>query len=73
MNDHELIMLSAVRYSLGRMTYIVKVTVDYILDNLDGTSDKFRHNLRRDIEECKDYGMDCDKKKWMKLLDNIEI
>lgn len=31
MTDYEHIVISAVRYALGRMTYIVEITVNYIM------------------------------------------
>ena len=31
MTDYEHIVISAVRYALGRMTYIVELTVNYVL------------------------------------------
>lgn len=34
MTDYEQIIISAERYALGRMTYIVEITVNYILEEL---------------------------------------
>ena len=31
MSDYEQIVISAVRYALGRCTYIVDLTVDYVI------------------------------------------
>lgn len=31
MTDYEHIIISAVRYALGRMTYMVELTVNYVL------------------------------------------
>lgn len=35
MEDYEHIVISAVRYALGRMTYIVGITVNYILNEIE--------------------------------------
>lgn len=74
MTDYEHIVISAERYALGRMTYIVELTVNYILQEIeDGKlSDRCLDIIRKDIKEAKDYGMDCDKQQWLKLLNRIE-
>lgn len=74
MSDYEHIVISAERYALGRMTYIVELTVNYILQEIedDKLSDKCLGQIRLDIKEAKDYGMECDKKQWLKLLERIE-
>lgn len=35
MTDYEHIVISAVRYALGRMTYIVSLTVDYVSKEME--------------------------------------
>lgn len=74
MSDYEQMIVSAERYALGRMTYIVEITVNYILQEIedDKLSDRCLSQIRDDIKEAKDYGMECDKKQWLKLLDRIE-
>ena len=74
MTDYEQIVISAERYALGRMTYIVELTVNYILQEIeeDKLSDSCLNVIRNDIKEAKDYGMECDKKQWLKLLNRIE-
>lgn len=74
MNDYEHIVISAERYALGRMTYIVELTVNYILQEIeeDKLSDQCLSIIRNDIKEAKSYGMDCDKAHWLKLLNRIE-
>ena len=74
MSDYEHIIISAVRYALGRMTYIVELTVNYILEEIenDQLSDSCLDVIRRDIKEAQNYGMDCDKAHWIKLLNRIE-
>lgn len=74
MTDYEHIVISAVRYALGRMTYIVELTVNYILQEIeeDKLSDSCLDVIRNDIKEAKDYGMKCDRVQWLKLLNRIE-
>ena len=74
MTDYEHIVISAERYALGRKTYIVELTVNYILQEIEQNklSDSCLNVIRKDIKEAKDYGMDCDKEMWIKLLNRIE-
>lgn len=70
MKDSEVILLSAIRYALGRSTYIVGLTVDYVMrQDLSGTCKAL---VIIDIKNCRDYGMDIDKDEWMRLLDFLE-
>ncbi len=74
MTDYEHIVISAVRYALGRMTYIVELTVNYILQEIedDKLSDSCLNIIRRDIKETKNLGMECDREQWLKLFNRIE-
>lgn len=74
MTDYEQMIVSAERYALGRMTYIVEVTVNYILQEIedDKLSDSCLDVIAEDLRSARSYGMECDKKLWMKLLDRIE-
>lgn len=74
MTDYEQIIISAERYALGRMTYIVETTVKYILQEIedDKLSDQCLAIIRNDIKSAKDYGMEQDKQQWLKLLKRIE-
>lgn len=74
MEDYEHIVISAERYALGRMTYIVELTVNYIMQEIedDKLSDQCLEIMRNDIKKAKNYGMQCDKEQWMKLLKRIE-
>lgn len=74
MSDYEHIVISAVRYALGRMTYIVELTVNYVLKDIEENklSDQCLIIIRNDINSTKDYGMECDKENWMKLLEILK-
>ena len=77
-DDLSMILVSAERYALGRRTYIVNWTCEFIEDNLALLTDKDRQVMIRDLENPISYGDECDEKKWKKLLivlkgaDNIE-
>lgn len=73
MTDYENIIISAVRYSLGRMTYIVNLTVNYVLKDIEENklSKKCLYIIKKDIENANDLGMECDKKDWERLLNKI--
>lgn len=74
MTNYEQIIISAERYALGRMTYIVEITVNYILEEIenDKLSDTCLSIIAEDIRQAKDLGMECDKQQWIKLLNRIE-
>lgn len=74
MTDYEHIVISAVRYALGRMTYIVEITVNYIMQQIedDKLSDQCLGIIRKDIKEAKNLGMECDREQWLKLQKRIE-
>ena len=65
------ILVSAVRYALGRMTYIVGLTVDYIMPMIQNLKTKYINIMIDDITyqgEYYGYGMEMDRKDWMRLL-----
>lgn len=74
MEDYEHIVISAERYALGRMTYIVELTVNYIMQEIEDNklSDQCLDIMRNDIKKARNYGMQCDKEQWIKLLKRIE-
>lgn len=74
MTDYEHIVISAVRYAIGRMTYIVELTVKYVMQQIedDKLSDECLNIIVSDIRNAEDYGMECDKEQWLKLQKRIE-
>jgi hypothetical protein len=70
----EAMLLSAVRYALGRQTYIVNWTCEFIANNKHLLRDSDRQVIIRDIKEQERYGYGdrCDKEDWMKLLKILE-
>ena len=70
--DISAMLVSAERYALGRRTYIVSWTCDFIGDNLHLLTEKDKGVIIRDIEEAKDYGDEWDADCWMKLLGKLK-
>lgn len=70
--DISMILVSAERYALGRKTYIVSWTCEFISKNLQLLTKKDKQVMINDIKNAVSYGDDCDKKCWMNLLDNLE-
>ena len=74
LKDISAMLLSAERYALGRRTYIVDWTCEFISNNLHLLSDKDKHVMIRDIkyQEKIGYGDECDKEDWLRLLKILE-
>lgn len=69
--DLSMILVSAERYALGRMTYIVQWTCEVIKNNMDLLSEKDKKVMIRDIETAISYGSEYDKQMWMSLLKKL--
>lgn len=67
-DDLSMMLVSAERYALGRRTYIVHWTCEFIKNNIHLLSNKDKQVMIRDIENPISYGDDCDEKDWKKLL-----
>lgn len=74
MTNYEQIIISAERYALGRMTYIVEITTNYISKEIrrGKLSKSCLKIIERDIEDAKTLGMEWDKQQWLKLLELIK-
>lgn len=70
MSELEQIFVCAVRYGLTRATYITSVISDYLITQ--ELSGHCKSVIIRDIKECEDYGHECDKESWMRLLEHLE-
>ena len=70
--DYEHMMISALRYAIGRRTYIVEITVNYILSELPKLSDPCKHVMIDDIENAYSLGDECDRQDWMRLLKELK-
>ena len=64
------VLISAVRYALGRRTHIVGTVSSCMINHVSGMTDRTVQVMERDIFEQQrfGYGDDCDKQDWMKLF-----
>ena len=76
--SHELesMLISSVRYALGRRTYIVSQTVDYLIPLLPYLSEWFLRNVLKDLGNQIKYGVGsvgdpCDFRDWARLWARI--
>ena len=73
----EHILISAVRYAVGRQSYIVGVTAEYVALKRKTLSSQCIDIIIRDVEEKIEFyhrmdrtcGMECDERQWQKLLE----
>ena len=72
--DLSAMLISAVRYSLGRRTYMVDWTCEFIRNNTHLLLEKDKEVIIKDIEQQKDYGYGdkCDEDCWLALLDYLK-
>ena len=70
--NYQIIVVGAVRYALGRRTYVVGATVEYVLANIENLTRETRKTIVRDIQEQKDLGWETDIANWHKLLNELE-
>lgn len=72
--DISAMLVSAVRYALGRRTYMVDWTCKFIRNNLHLLTDKDKQVMIKDIkqQEQYSYGDECDKADWLKLLNILK-
>lgn len=69
--DISAMIVGAERYALGRRTYIVQWTCEFIGNNLHLLTEKDKQVMIRDIENPISYGDECDKVCWMQLLEKL--
>lgn len=68
-DDFMLMVCSAVRYALGRRTYIVYSTCQFVKSVLQFLDDKTIAIIKRDILDCQNLGDNCDRVAWWELFD----
>ena len=73
-SDFRLILLSAMRYAMGRKTHMPSVIADYIKRHLPHLDDKFltlaADDIRQHLEDYAEHGSNPDL--WQNLLDALE-
>lgn len=72
-DDFGLVLNCAVRYALGRQTYVPISVCSFITPLIPKLSDKTLWCMEKDISEAYSYGDDkIDKPAWMRLLSDIK-
>jgi len=67
--DFAAILICAIRYSLGRRTYMPSTVTHFIMSHCkDMLSKKDLYVMIEDVERCKNYGEKCDEDTWMEFL-----
>ena len=73
--DEQIVLMCAMRYSLGRMTYVVSAVTDELIKNwneFDKSNQKvILAEIKRAIELGK-AGMDMDVKRWTDVINNTK-
>jgi hypothetical protein len=75
MNKLELtedMLINSFRYCLGRKTYVVSDFVHEAIPILHRISRYGRSLMIREIESCKDLGMEMDKAEWLRFKVALE-
>lgn len=80
MTVEEQIIICAVRYALGRMSYIVSIVCEYVASKHRELSPECIAIIVRDIEEDIELshkmgrmcGMECDEREWLRLLELLK-
>lgn len=73
--DFRLLILSAFRYALGRMTYIVPVVASVIRESKDKLDSQAIDLIIQEIEDAEKrdgLGMECDIDVWLRLKKELE-
>ena len=81
MTSDEMILICAVRYTLGRMSYMVSVVCDYVKGKRSELSHNciniIIHNIEEELERYHNLGetlgMECDEKNWLELLNVLKV
>lgn len=69
--DISAMLIGAERYALGRRTYIVQWTCEFIGNNLHLLTEKDKNVMIRDIKTAISYGDECDEACWKTLLTKL--
>lgn len=72
-NDDEFgsVLICAVRYCLGRATYMPHLVMDFITPFIPYLENRTLYVMIRDIQESHSLGMECDRQAWMSFLQKL--
>lgn len=62
----------AFKYALGRKSAAPSIVMTAIIKNMEKLNDVELRRYIKEIEECKDYGLDTDKENWLNLKKDLE-
>lgn len=71
LEDISAMLIGAERYALGRRTYIVQWSCEFIGNNLHLLTEKDKGVMIRDIGNAISYGDECDEACWKALLKKL--
>lgn len=69
LKDPELTLLAAMRYAIGRNTYIVSHVISDIKNNWDCFSDERKEAIKAEIIDCHNYFNNQNYGDWQQILD----
>ena len=73
MSHEEQILICAVRYALGRMSYIVGVVAEYVaVKQPELSKECIKEELERYHKCGHTLGMECDERTWVRLLERLK-
>jgi hypothetical protein len=67
----QFIVIAAFRYTLGRRSYAVSITTQWLIKNWDNIGINNQNLIRREIQEALDThsaGMKMDEQRWIQVL-----
>lgn len=71
--DFQTICICAVRYALGRRTYVTGIVADFVSNYIKSFDRNTLSVILRDIDEAHDLGDTCDAESWLKLRNLIRV
>lgn len=62
----------AFKYALGRKSAAPSIVMTAIINNIENLDDNEIKRYIKEIENCKDFGLDIDKENWLRLKKDLE-
>lgn len=62
----------AFKYALGRKSAAPSIVMTAIINNIKNLDDNEIKRYIKEIENCKDFGLDTDKENWLNLKKDLE-
>ena len=72
--DFDSIVICALRYCIGRRTYMPSIVIEFVKPLLSVLDNKTLKVIQKDIKNASNYGDESiDKPLWMRFLDDVEM